>query len=109
MTYNYTGTTLDPLGDGTVGNFDETNPLFTNVPVNTATDFYNNDYSLTAGSPGAGAGTDATDLGIYGRLFYFDPNGRPDLSPNTTQLNITNKVIAPGPDLNVDFKASIKQ
>ena len=40
MTYNYTGTPLDPLGDGTGGNFDETNPLFTNVPVNTATDFY---------------------------------------------------------------------
>ncbi|MCF6296135.1 MAG: hypothetical protein L3J25_10670 [Flavobacteriaceae bacterium] len=109
MTYNYTGIVLDPLGDGTGGNFDETNPLFTNVPANTVTDFYNNDYSLTAGSPGAGAGTDGTDLGIYGRLFDFDPNGRPDLMPYPTLINITNTVIAPGQSLNVDFSASIKQ
>ena len=109
MTYSYIGIVLDPLGDGTGGNFDETNPLFTNVPANTVTDFYNNDYSLTAGSPGAGAGTDGTDLGIYGRLFDFDPNGRPDLMPYPTLINITNTVIAPGQNLNVDFQASRKQ
>lgn len=109
MTYSYAGITLSPLGDGTGGNIDNIDPLFTNVPVNSITDFYNNDYSLTAGSPGAGAGTDVTDLGLYGRLFNFDPNGRPDLSPYPTLLNITNTVIAPGQNLNVDFKASIKQ
>lgn len=109
MTYSYTGTTLDPLGDGSGGNIDNTDPLFTSVPVNSITDFYNNDYSLTAGSAGKGAGTDTTDLGIYGRLFDFDPNGRPDLTPYPTDINITNTVIAPGQSLNVEFKAAIKQ
>ncbi len=109
MTYSYAGITLSPLGDGTGGNIDNTNPLFTNVPVNSITDFYNNDFSLTAGSAGAGAGTDTEDLGIYGRSFNFDPDGRPDLIPYPTLINITNTVIAPGQNLNVDFKASIKQ
>lgn len=110
MSYSYTGTTLTPLGDGTGGNIDNApNLLFTNVPSSSVTDFYNNDYSLAAGSDGVGAGTDTTDLGVYGRNFNFDPDGRPDLVPYPTLINITNSVIAPGQTLNVIFKASIKQ
>ena len=107
LTYSYAGTTLTALGGGV--NFDNTNPIFTNVPTSTVTDFYNNDFSLATGFPGIGAGTDGTNIGVFGRLFDFDINGRPDLSPYPTDINITNNVIAPGQSLNVTFKASIKQ
>lgn len=107
LTYSYAGTTLTALGGGV--NFDNTDPVFTNVPTSSVTDFYNNDFSLAAGSTVIGQGTDNTDLGIFGRSFSFDINGRPDLSPYPTSIFITNNVIAPGQDLNVEFKASIKQ
>jgi hypothetical protein len=107
MTYSYSGQTISALSGA--GNLDNTDPLFTNVPVNNVTDFYNNDYSLTAGSPGKNGGTDATDIGLFGNNFAFDNNGRPELMPYPISMIINNSVVQPGQDLNVDFSAAIKQ
>lgn len=107
ITYSYFGATIAPLAGS--NNLDNTNPLFENVPFGSVTDFYNNNFDLASGSPGINAGSDATDIGLYGNNFVFDPNGRPNLTPYAENITINNSVVAPGQSLNVDFSATQKQ
>jgi len=107
ITYSYYGATITPLSGS--NNLDNTNPLFENVPTTSVPDFYNNNFNLASGSPGINAGSDGTDIGLYGNNFEFDLNGRPNLSPYPENITITNSVVAPGQTLNVDFSASQKQ
>jgi hypothetical protein len=107
ITYSYYGATIAPLSGS--NNLDNTNPLFVNVPFGSVTDFYNNDFDLASGSPGINAGSDATDIGLFGNNFVFDPNGRPNLTPYAENITINNSVVAPGQTLNVDFTATQKQ
>lgn len=107
LTYSYTGNTIVAL-PGT-SNLDNTNPMFTTAPSGTEDDFYANDYHLMAGSSGINYGTDGTNIGIYGASFLFDSQGRPDLMPYPTSLTISNNLLAPGQDLNVNFTAEQKQ
>lgn len=107
ITYSYYGATIDPLSGS--NNLDNTNPLFENVPFGSVTEFYNNDFDLSSGSPGINAGSDGTDIGLFGNNFVFDPNGRPNLTPYAESITITNSVVAPGQTLNVNFTASQKQ
>ena len=107
MTYSYTGQTIADLS-GT-GNFNNMDPLFTNVPSNSVVDFYNNDYTLTDLSDGKNGGSDGTDIGVFGNNFVFDNNGRPNLFPFPVSMEINNTVVQPGQVLNVDFSASTKQ
>ncbi|WP_458627630.1 right-handed parallel beta-helix repeat-containing protein [Winogradskyella sp. PC D3.3] len=107
ITYSYYGATISPLSGS--NNLDNTNPLFENVPMESVTDFYSNDFNLDSGSPGINAGSDGTDIGLYGNNFAFDPNGRPNLTPYAESITITNSVVAPGQTLNVDFTATQKQ
>jgi len=106
ITYSFSGQTIAAL-PGT-NNLDNTNPMFTNVPVATFDDFYNNDYSLQPASLGHNYGTDGTDLGIFGSNFIFDTQGRPDLQPYPIDVIINNNVIAPGQNLSVRFTAAQK-
>lgn len=107
MTYSYFGATISALSGS--NNLDNTNPLFENVPFGSVTDFYNNDFDLASGSPGINAGSDGTDIGLFGNNFVFDPNGRPNLTPYAESITITNSVVAPGQTLNVNFTATQKQ
>lgn len=107
ITYNYTGTTLADLSGS--GNLNNQNPLFENLLNDNLTDFYNNNYDLAAGSPGINAGSDGTDIGLYGNNFIFDNDGRPNLTPYPESILITNSVLAPGQTLNVNFSAIQKQ
>jgi len=107
LTYSFVGNTIVALPG--VNNLDNTNPLFTVAPTGTENDFYDNDYSLMAGSPGINYGTDGTNIGVFGNNFLFDPQGRPDLMPYPTGITINNNLIAPGQSLNVNFSAEQKQ
>jgi hypothetical protein len=107
ITYSFYGATIAALAGS--NNLNNTNPLFVNVPSDAVTDFYNNNYDLTSGSPGINAGSDGTDIGLFGNNFLFDPNGRPNLTPYPESITITNSVVAPGQTLNVNFTATQKQ
>ncbi|SDI08447.1 hypothetical protein [Winogradskyella thalassocola] len=107
ITYSYYGATIAPLSGS--NNLDNTNPMFENVPFGSVTEFYNNDFNLSNGSPGINTGSDGTDIGLFGNNFVFDPNGRPNLTPYPESITITNSVVAPGQTLNVDFIAIQKQ
>lgn len=54
--------TIDFNGNSSSGNFFSTDPQF----VRFSGDFFNGDYSLKPGSPGINAGTDGTDIGMFG-------------------------------------------
>lgn len=89
------------------GNLDNSNPMFESIPT-IVNDFYNNAYTLLVGSPAIGAATDSGDIGVFGRNFPFDINGRPSSMPYPTEMTILNSVVQPGQNLNVTFKASQK-
>ncbi len=103
ITYQTTNNTV-PAGTNTGnGNFSGQDPQFTNVPVNSFS--YSYDFTLTATSPGKNAGTDATDIGVYGGLSPFpDMTGSPAI-PQVKTLTIVNPVISVGDTLQVIIKA----
>lgn len=91
-------------------NLDETNPGFSFAFVDIA-DYYNNDYNVSGSGPPTGpvgAGTDGTDLGVFGALFTFDVQGRPDDFPYMTTLDISNSSIPMGQNIDVTFTAQKK-
>ena len=90
-------------------------PLFENVTNN---DSYNDtfNYRLKALSPGKNAGTDGTDLGIYGGSYPFPSGGAIgsgfDTSPmppipQVTEMNILNSTVPVNGTLNVNVKAKV--
>lgn len=97
------------------GNFVAVDPLFVNVTnLNTYASTF--DYRLQASSTIRNAGTDGTDLGIYGgtRPFPsggasgsgFDTSALPPI-PQVTEVNILNATLQPGTPLNVNVKARV--
>ncbi|MBX2899354.1 MAG: hypothetical protein KF775_06875 [Cyclobacteriaceae bacterium] len=109
----YTGT-----GGGSnfgAGNVVGQDPLYASV-----SNFNNyvaaSNYRLQASSPGKNAGTDGTDLGIYGGSYPFPSGGAVgsgfDTSPmppipQVTELNIQNATVPVNGTLNVNVKATI--
>jgi hypothetical protein len=97
------------------GNFVGLDPLFvSNADFNNFG--YNNNYRLQAASPGHNAGTDGTDLGIYGGTYPFPSGGTPgagyDTSalpaiPQITSVNIQNSSVLPGNQLKVNVQATV--
>jgi hypothetical protein len=90
-------------------------PLFVTV-----SDFNNYNaafnYRLQTGSPGHSAGTDGTDMGIYGGPYPFPSGGAPgsgyDTSPlpaipQVTGMNIQNASVLPGTQLKVTVQATV--
>lgn len=108
ITYS-TALTIDPISGS--NNLENTNPMFVDVAFafNQIPDFYNSDFDLAPGSPGINAGSDGTDIGLFGNNFIFDRDGRPNLTPYPESITITNSVVAPGQSLNVNFTATQKQ
>lgn len=97
------------------GNFVGTDPLFVNVPNFNSYSATAN-YRLQSTSPGRNAGTDGTDLGIYGGSFPFPSGGAPgngfDTSalppiPQVTNLNVQNPSLVPGAQLKVTIQAAV--
>jgi len=102
-------------GNTEAGNFIAVDPQFENVTNLNAFDFTFN-YRLKTTSTVRNAGTDATDLGIYGgaRLFPsggaagsgYDTSPLPPI-PQVTEVNILNSTLQPGTPLNVNVKAKV--
>lgn len=109
LTYNPNGLTIDALSGS--NNLDNTNPQFVDVSfaLNQIPDFYESDFNLQSTSPALGAGSNNADLGVYGLNFGFDVDGRPFMTPYPTSINITNTLVAPGQDLEVEFTATQNQ
>jgi hypothetical protein len=79
------------------------NPQWVNAPSPAIN--YSYDYNVTSGSPAHNAGSDGSDMGIYGGLAVMpDQTGMPAI-PQMLEMNIHNPVIVPAGTLNVDFKA----
>ncbi len=91
-------------------NLENTNPMF--VDVGGTTFAYTYDYHLQAASPGIDAGTDGTQIGLYGGTYSF-PGG--DAAPWQTspmaplpqilKMNILNSVLPVDGTLNVELEA----
>lgn len=86
------------------GNQVGVNPLFVNAPDRSGNLTY--DYQLQAGSTGNDAGSDNTDIGVFGGADAFvDLTGRARI-PLVTSLNILNSSIGQGGSLNVEFSGT---
>ncbi len=103
LVYSGDGFTVPEL-DGT-NNINNEDPQFVDASPFDFLDYYNNDYHLQASSPGANAGLDGTDVGIYGGNYDFDINGRPYDIPYMLTLTIFNPSVDVGGTLNVHFSA----
>jgi hypothetical protein len=97
------------------GNQVGVNPLFVSVSdLNNYNTAFN--YRLQSGSTGHLAGTDGTDLGIYGGSYPFPSGGTPgggyDTSPlppipQINSVNIQNASVLPGAQLQVNVQATV--
>lgn len=117
LSYETGDDTLPPTGGG-VGNTGQDNiqavsPQFVNVQILNSFSF-DYDFTLSAGSPAIGAGSDGTDIGITGGAYPFATNPdtgtinyvmRPTALPTIEILN-TSTIINPGDDLDVRIKAT---
>ena len=103
LTQNTTGFTVDALPGS--NNLDNTSPGFSFSYAN-IDDYYNNDYNVSGAAENAG--TDGTDLGVFGANFNFDVDGRPDDYPYMTSLDISNSSVPLGQNINVTFTAGKK-
>ena len=110
ITYNTPNNALPYGNNSGTGNLVNVNPQFANVtagPFNFAFD-----YRLQAASPGKNAGTDGTDIGIYGSIYTFPIGGpAPHLTsamprvPQVIEVNIQNASVFQGDPLQVQVRA----
>ncbi len=112
FTATYTGSGGGSNSGG--GNFVGVDPLFTNVTNFNAYSSTAN-YRLQNSSSGKNAGTDGTDLGIYGGVYPFPTGGigtqydtapMPPI-PQVTAVNIQNATIQPNGTLNVQVQGKV--
>lgn len=82
----------------------DVDPMFTTYPGGGFS--YDHDYHLQASSPGKNAGTDGTDIGIYGGM-GFSETGEPPI-PVVRAFSIQNGVVAPNGKLNIRITAEAK-
>jgi hypothetical protein len=109
LVYSTGDDTMPPrggLGNNGTGNI-IASPTFVNVPLlGTWSSSY--DFTLQAGSPALGAGSDGTDIGISGGASYAWPDANFVLKTSAVpviQILNTSTVINPGDDLPVRIKA----
>jgi hypothetical protein len=104
--YQCIGTSGNNFPNGT--NFTNVDPMFTTSIGTGALFSYNTDYNLQSTSTLKNAGTDGTDLGVYGGSGDFDINGVPH-NPYVKTITITGpSSINAGDSLQVYIKAKVK-
>lgn len=118
MAYASANDTFDITTNSNSGynNYNHTNPNFVSVGSTTFSYFY--DYHLQTGSTAINAGSDGTNLGIYGGLYPFPIGGasgsgfqtsQEPAVPQIYQFTIQNKTIQPSDTLNINIKVSIQK
>ncbi len=97
----------DMPGAGNIGsgNMNSTNPMFVNFPLLGAGFSWSYDFHLQAGSPGKNAGTDGTDIGIYGGMLPLEPGTNPHFPQMMTLTLPAGSSVPAGGTLNVHFTA----
>ncbi|HPE56602.1 MAG TPA: hypothetical protein P5514_06690 [Bacteroidales bacterium] len=85
-------------------NIDNTDPEFVSAGTN-PTWSYDKDYAISSTSPAHNAGTDGTDLGIYGANFPFRMEGYPQDFPRLQWFQVSNTVVPQGGTLEINLKA----
>ncbi|MBL7941654.1 MAG: hypothetical protein JNM00_02755 [Flavobacteriales bacterium] len=86
-------------------NFDNQNPQFVNVPLTNPSFTYTNDYHLIPGSIGEGAGTDGSDVGVFGGVHSFRPFGWSNTMPRIDFIEVLSGTSPPGGQVQVHLKA----
>lgn len=87
------------------GNLVDVNPQFVSYPPLGGAFDWSHNYNLQPGSPGKNAGTDGTDIGIYGGMAPFEVGANPYI-PQMMEVNMPSGSSVPaGGTLNVQFKA----
>jgi len=107
LTYSPNTTqTLPDAGNGGTGNINNTSPGFTNGPavytVISSDQLYNYNWHLTSGSAGHNAGSDGTDVGIYGGPYPFPNFETITRLPQMRFLQISNPTIQPGANVHIN-------
>jgi len=99
------------------GNLHATAPRFEYIALSKSIDFQFNDFRLKNDSPGKNAGTDGTDIGIYGGNNPWPDGGAPgsgfQLSPmpaipHIISSKLLNPVVRQGEDLHLEIKIKIE-
>jgi hypothetical protein len=106
ISFGTTDDDLPPTGSNVgAGNQVGVDPQFVNVPDNQGLTSY--DYHLQAGSPGIAAGTDGTDIGLYGGSAPLNVplDGKPRL-PEVTAFNLLSSSIGEGGSINVQVQGA---
>ncbi len=103
ITYLTSNNTIPYGTNSGTGNLINVNPYFTNAPNNAINYTYN--YDLLAFSAGNNAGTDGTDIGIYGGVAPIPGLGGVPRIPRITQFDLQYSVVPQGGSLNVQVKA----
>ncbi|MFP4093848.1 MAG: hypothetical protein ACLFUB_05155 [Cyclobacteriaceae bacterium] len=104
LTYHPVSTLVDLPG---TGNLNNTDPEFVNVPESFAWS-YEHDFNVTDSSPANNAGTDGTDLGIYGgTAFQFTKFGYPQGMPYVEFFQVNNPQLQEGENLNISIRARV--
>ena len=102
---SYLATALPPAGNLGSGNLNSTNPVFVSYPPSGGGFAYTYDFHLQPSSPGKNAGTDGTDIGIYGGMLPYNVGANPHF-PQMMELTLPSGSSVPaGGTLNVHFKA----
>lgn len=95
-----------PYGNNIGGaNIENTDPLFANYPALGGVFSFDHDYSLEAGSPGIGTGTNGTDIGINGGNAPVANLYKYAKIPAVTELNIPVSSVPVGGTLQIEIQA----
>jgi hypothetical protein len=97
----------DMPGAGNIGsgNMNSTNPQFVNYPLLGGAFSWSYDFHLQATSPGKNAGTDLTDIGIYGGMLPMEIGVNPHFPQMMTLTLPSGSSVPAGGTLNVHFTA----
>ncbi len=106
LSFQTTDNILPPQSATGTGNLINQDPLFTQINLPGYLN-YSDDYRLLVSSPGHNAGTDGTDIGIYGGSIPILDSPLTGMAaiPYISIFNIANSVIQQNTNLNVHFKA----
>ena len=83
-----------------------TSNVYQSIAVNNYTFDFANDYHLQAGSPGIGAATDGTNIGIYGTSLPYKEGAVP-YAPHIQSASIDNEAV--GGNLGVQIKVAAQE
>jgi hypothetical protein len=82
----------------------DVDPMFTAYPGGRFS--YDHNFHLKTSSPGKNAGTDGTDIGIYGGMGFSETREPP--IPIIRAFSIQNGVVAPNGKLSIKVRAEAK-